>query len=106
LSAGHGRALLGFGTAEDIRAGARKAAARGLSVRELEALARGRKQRKKAPRKRRTDDPVLREWEERLQRALGTQVRIDRMGHEGTIRIEYYSDEDLERILEALGSLG
>jgi len=106
LSAGHGRALLGFGTVEDVREGARKAAARGLSVRELEALARGKRRRKKATRKRRTEDPVLREWEERLQRILGTQVRIERMGIEGTIRIEYYSDEDLERILEALGSLG
>ena len=106
LSAGHGRALLGFGTAEDVRTVARKAAARGLSVRELEALARGKKQRKRATRKRRTEDPVLRDWEERLQRTLGTQVRIDRMGTEGTIRIEYYSDEDLERILETLGSLG
>jgi len=106
LSAGHGRALLGFGTAEDVREGARKASARGLSVRELEALSRGKRRRKKATRKRRTEDPVLREWEERLQRTLGTQVRIERMGIEGTIRIEYYSDEDLERILEALGSLG
>lgn len=106
LSAGHGRALLGFGTAEDVRVVARRAAARGLSVRELEALARGKKQRKRVTRKRRTEDPVLRDWEERLQRALGTQVRIERMGTEGTIRIEYYSDEDLERILEALGSLG
>lgn len=106
LSAGHGRALLGFGTAEDVREGARKAVARGLSVRELEALSRGKRRRKKATRKRRTEDPVLREWEERLQRTLGTQVRIERMGIEGTIRIEYYSDEDLERILEVLGSLG
>ena len=106
LSAGHGRALLGFGTIEDVRAGARKAAAKGLSVRELEALARGRKRRRKVTRRRRTEDPVLREWEERLQRTLGTQVRIERMGSEGTIKIEYYSDEDLERILEALGSLG
>ena len=106
LSAGHGRALLGFGTAEDVRLVARKAAARGLSVRELEALARGKKQRKRVTRKRRTEDPVLRDWEERLQRTLGTQVRIERMGTEGTIKIEYYSDEDLERILETLGSLG
>jgi len=106
LSAGHGRALLGFGTAEAVREGARKAAARSLSVRELEALSRGKRQRKKATRKRRTEDPVLREWEERLQRTLGTQVRIERMGIEGTIRIEYYSDEDLERVLEVLGSLG
>jgi len=106
LSAGHGRALLAFGTAADVLAGARKAAAKGLSVRELEALARGRRQRKKVSRKRRTEDPVLREWEERLQRTLGTQVRIEQIGAEGTIRIEYYSDEDLERILEALGALG
>jgi ParB family chromosome partitioning protein len=89
-----------------VREGARRAVARGLSVRELEALSRGKRRRKKATRKRRTEDPVLREWEERLQRTLGTQVRIERMGIEGTIRIEYYSDEDLERILEVLGSLG
>lgn len=106
LSAGHGRALLGFGTAEEVREGARKAAARRLSVRELEALSRGKRQRKKATRKRRTEDPVLRGWEERLQRTLGTQVRIERLGTEGTIRVEYYSDEDLERILEVLGTLG
>ncbi len=106
LSAGHGRALLGFGSADAIRAGAQRAARKGLSVRELEALARGGKPRKKVARKRRTEDPVLRDWEERLQRTLGTQVRIERMGTEGTIRIEDYSDEDLERILEALGSLG
>lgn len=106
LSAGHGRALLGLGTSDEIRAGAKKAASRGLSVREVEALARGGKRRKKVSRKQRTEDPVLRDWEERLQRTLGTQVRIERMGTEGTIRIEYYSDEDLERILEALGSLG
>jgi len=107
LSAGHGRALLGLGSPEAIRDGAAKAASRGLSVREVEVLARGgRRKRKKATRKARTDDPVLQQWEERLQRALGTQVRIERMGTEGTIRIEYYSDEDLERILEALGTLG
>lgn len=106
LSAGHGRALLGLGTSDEIRAGAKKAASKGLSVREVEALARGGRRRKTVSRKKRTEDPVLRDWEERLQRTLGTQVRIERMGTEGTIRIEYYSDEDLERILEALGSLG
>jgi ParB family chromosome partitioning protein len=106
LSAGHGRALLAFGSADAMRLGAEKAASKGLSVRELEALGRVKKQRKKMPRKARTEDPILRDWEERLQRTLGTQVRIERMGTEGTIRIEYYSDEDLERILETLGTLG
>lgn len=106
LSAGHGRALLSLGTPDDMLAAAKKAAERGLSVREVEALARRKTRRKKAQRRRRTDDPVVREWEERLQRVLGTQVRIERLGREGSIRIEYYSDEDLERILEVLGSLG
>jgi ParB family chromosome partitioning protein len=106
LSAGHGRALLSFGPEQDVRAAARKAVDRGLSVREVEALARGKARRRKATRRSRSDDPVVRDWEERLQRALGTQVRIERMGREGTIRIEYYSDEDLERILELLVSVG
>lgn len=105
LTAGHGRAVLGASSGENQRALAQKAVSKGLSVREVEALARGVRKRRKAARSRRSDDPVVREWEERLQRILGTQVRIDRMGKEGSIRIEYYSDEDLERILEALASL-
>ena len=100
LSAGHGRALLALSAAGDQLALAAKAVDRGLSVREVEAAVRGKARRKRAHRSRRTTDPVLREWEEKLQRMLGTQVRIDRMGNEGTIRIEYYSSEDLERILE------
>jgi ParB family chromosome partitioning protein len=100
LSAGHGRALLAVRPVESQRAMAKRAVAKGMSVRELEAAARGAARRRKAPRRRRTSDPVLREWEERLQRVLGTQVRIESLGNEGTIRIEYYSEEDLERILE------
>lgn len=104
LSAGHGRALLGLGTQEDRRKVAEAVVARGLSVREVEALARGAVRRKKAPRPRRSEDPFVREWEERLQRVFGTLVRIERMGKEGSIKIEYYSDEDLERILDLLGA--
>lgn len=106
LSAGHGRALLALGTAEDRRRVAERAAARGLSVREVEALARGGSRRRKAARPRRSDDPFVREWEERLQRVFGTLVRIERMGKEGSIRIEYYSDEDLERVLDLLTAGG
>jgi ParB family transcriptional regulator, chromosome partitioning protein len=106
LTAGHGRALLTVGSPDEQGLLARRCVQRGLSVRELEAAARGKKRRKKAARRTRTSDPVLRDWEERLQRALGTQVRIDRMGAEGTIRIEYYSQEDLERLLEMLESVG
>jgi ParB family chromosome partitioning protein len=105
LSAGHGRALLAVGTTEEQVALARKTRSRGLSVRELEALSRGKRKRRKTARRSRTEDPVLREWEERLQRTLGTQVRVEQMGNEGTIRIEYYSQEDLERLLELLAGV-
>ena len=102
LTAGHGRALLSAPTAEERTRLAGKAVERGLSVRELEALLRGKKRRKKASRPSRTEDPVVREMEERLQRTFGTQVRIDSLGSEGTIRIEYYSGEDLSRIIDLL----
>ena len=106
LSAGHGRALLALAGADERRRVAEKAAARGLSVREVEALARGIVKRRKAPRPKRSDDPFVREWEDRLQRFFGTLVRIERLGKEGSIRIEYYSDEDLERILDLLSAGG
>jgi ParB family chromosome partitioning protein len=106
LTAGHGRALLGANGREAQLALARRAVSRGLSVREVEALARGPRPKRRTARTRRTGDAVTREWEERLQRVLGTQVRIDKMGSEGTIRIEYYSQEDLERILDLLVAAG
>lgn len=105
LTAGHGRALLTVTDGEEQVALARRAGAKGLSVRELEALSRGKRKKRRAARRSRTEDPVLREWEERLQRVLGTQVRVEQMGNEGTIRIEYYSLEDLERLLELLGGV-
>ena len=70
LTAGHGRALLSLSSGTEQLALATKAVDRGLSVREVEAAARGKAKRKKARRPRRESDPVVREWEERLQRIL------------------------------------
>ena len=47
--------------------------------------------------------PEMRDLEERLQRILGTAVRIKRGGKKGRMEIEFYSDEDLERILAVIG---
>ncbi len=102
LTAGHGRAILALSTAEERRGLANRVVKRGLSVRETEVLARGPRPRRRTVRARRTADPVLKDYEERLQRALGTNVRVERIGHEGTIRIEYYSTEELERLIELL----
>lgn len=106
LSAGHGRAILAAGAADAQRKLADRVVKRGLSVRETEALARGsmKRKRKTVPRRVQTD-PVLRDIEERLQRLLGTQVRIDKTGNEGTIRIEFYSQEELDQLLDTLLSL-
>jgi len=106
LSAGHGRAILAAGAADAQRKLADRVIKRGLSVREAEALARGTtKRRKKSTPRRVQTDPVLRDVEERLQRLLGTLVRVEKTGNEGTIRIEFYSQEELDQLLETLLSL-
>lgn len=102
---GHARALLAVSDpAKQIEA-ARTVVKDGLSVRDTEKLARsiGRT----APKKRKAvsfdDDVVYRDLEEKLKVRLGTKVSIERKTKEkGRIEIEYYSQEDLERILEAL----
>ncbi len=105
VSAGHGRAILTLSTAEERCALAARVVKRGLSVRETEVLARGPGARRRTVRARKTVDPVLKDYEARLERALGTNVRVERIGHEGSIRIEYYSSEELERLIELLLAL-
>jgi ParB family chromosome partitioning protein len=69
----------------------------GLSVREIE------KRAKRFSKKKRKIDPFILEAEECLQKSLGTKVRIfNRRNHRGRVVIEYYSLEDLERIMEKL----
>ncbi|HEX6971353.1 MAG TPA: ParB/RepB/Spo0J family partition protein, partial [Limnochordia bacterium] len=102
LSAGHAKALLGLPSGPEQVRVAEKIAAEGLSVRAAEALVRRLLERRPA-RRAPVEDPVWREVEERLQSALGTRVRIRRgKGGRGRIEIEFYGDEDVERIVEAI----
>ena len=48
------------------------------------------------------DDPLVREQEEKLQHHFGTAIHIRRNGSKGRIEIEFYSTDDLNRILELL----
>jgi ParB family chromosome partitioning protein len=68
-----------------------------LSVRDVEQIAR----RKGVPRgtSGRTKDPHIDEIEEQLRTRLGTKVTVDFRGGKGSLRIEFYSQDDLERIL-------
>ena len=68
-----------------------------LSVREIE------KRVKKSLRRRKTTNPFIADIEERLQKALGTKVKIvDKTNKQGKIIVEYYSAEDLERIVKII----
>jgi ParB family chromosome partitioning protein len=105
LSMGHARAILGLPTAEGQIEVAEKAAAQGLSVRQVEALVqeltsdrtRTGSKKEKAP------DPNVRAAIEELERALGTRVRIVELSEQrGRIEIEYYSQTDLDRIFQQI----
>ncbi len=107
LSTGHARALLQLPRAADIRALALHAVREGLSVRELEATARGdraparrpRQSTRRAPRK---PDPDTRRLEDALRHHLKTDVFLSRRGKGGKITMNFYSNDDLARLLEML----
>ena len=105
LSAGHAKVILML-AGERHQKGLRDAiVARGMSVREAERMV----ERMKAPRASRRRAGIrltaeLAKLEEEMRRAFGTQVRIIPGKRKGKIEIEYYSHEDLERIMELVGA--
>ena len=105
LSSGHVRALINI-TGEDKQISiARRAVEEGLSVRQVEALAKGVKSAKKKPsRTRKSAD--IKKVEEDLRQVLGSKVNLSHKGKKGKIEIEYYSKDELERLIELLKSLG
>jgi ParB family chromosome partitioning protein len=102
LSEGHARALLGLDRPADQIRARDETIRRGLSVRATEALVRRVKQVGGAPRRPAANEPSLRVAEDALRQALGTKVQICRKGKGGTIEVEFYSTEDLERIYERI----
>lgn len=112
LTEGHARALLGLGKDDEkIRSAASEVTTQQLTVRETEEYVRARThpgavERDKGPQGRTkvssTVDPNLTELEERLQRALGTKVRLRPRKRGGAIQIVYHDSEDLDRIITLL----
>lgn len=101
LSMGHARALLGIPKIPEMVELARRIGEKKLSVREAERLV---KQGRSAPAaKKEAPAPAQRALVEELQRRLGTKVRLlDKGGGRGTLEIDYYSYDDLERVLAAI----
>jgi len=104
LSMGHARAILGLPTAEEQIQVAEKAAAQGLSVRQVEALVQeltSDRTRSHGSRKDTAQDPNVRAATEELERALGTRVKIVELSDQrGRIEIEYYSQAELDRLYQ------
>ncbi|GAC1456294.1 MAG: ParB/RepB/Spo0J family partition protein [Candidatus Limnocylindrales bacterium] len=103
ISEGHLRALLPLPLSEAISA-LGDILARGLSVREAEALAR---KMVRVPGKHRTrsagdPDPDVAGLADELRTALGTKVEIQRARKGGRIAIQFYSDDDFQRLYELL----
>ena len=103
LTAGHARALLGMLTPEHQRQMARRIAQENLSVRQVEAIVNRSNAQKRKPKSARNLKPEIIDLEDRLTRHLGTQVRIypRKNQKEGRVEIQYFSLDDLDRVLEA-----
>lgn len=103
LSMGHARLLAGLKNSEDQWALRNTIIKRGLSVRQSEALAKRGKDSTNTREKGSTKDPYLQSLEDNLKRSLGTKVEIKKRGRKGSLVVHFYSDDELDRLLELLG---
>lgn len=107
ISMGHARALLSLNHPSQQYALAQRIEAQGLSVREVErtvATMRGEKQ-KRRPRANSpaAKSPVIRDIEDRLREKFGTRVTIEHKDGQGRMVIHFFTDDDLQRVLDVLG---
>jgi ParB family chromosome partitioning protein len=107
ITEGHLRALMSLPLSQAIAA-LGDVIAKEMSVREVEALARklARPRTKRDGRATRGVDPDLAAVVDRLRSALGTKVDVERRKRGGRITIEFYSDDDFERLSELLTGTG
>lgn len=99
LSRGHAKVLLSVNPGKQRMSLAQKVVEEDLSVRQLEKLI---QQKPKPGKDKACRDPEVRMVQDELQRLLGTKVRLTYKRGKGKIEIEYYSDDELERIIELL----
>jgi len=105
ITEGHARALLGFDSEAQQLAVYDQILQRGLTVRDVENVAKPKtqggqtKKTKPAP----NADPNFAALEEALSTYLGSPVKIIRSEPHGKLTVDFYSDDDLDRILEIIG---
>jgi ParB family chromosome partitioning protein len=106
ISAGHARALLSIESQTKALEILELIKRNKLSVRQTEKLVQGLMKAREAEKKQKYVDPFLGNVIEKLKSVLGTQIRIIDRNGKGKIEIEYYSLDDLERIIESLTTRG
>lgn len=105
LSTGHAKALLGLPTAEMMSAAAKQVVEKNLNVRQTEALCR---KLAKPPKEPQPVDAFIRpvlatEVEAALKEVTGSEVHVDYKNGKGSLRIDFYSDDQLRRYADLLG---
>lgn len=107
ISTGHARALLAIDDEEQQYVLATKIFDEKLSVRDTEKLVKDLKNPKKeVPKKEVVNSFIYEDLEERMKGIMGTKVHVNHKPNgKGKIEIEYYSDNELERIFELLMSI-
>ena len=106
LSMGHARALLGIAAADQQLTTWRTVAAKSLSVRQTESLIRRLKSEKRRPKVTAgtSEDRYFSDLAQDLSRHFGTKVLIRKSGQRGKVEIEFYSNDDLDRLIGLLRS--
>lgn len=106
LSMAHGRTLLGLKDREKVNDVAKKIIKEKLNVRQVEKLVDDLNKKPKQKRVSIKKDPFIQEKETELRERLGTGVTILRGKKKGKIEIEFYTDQDLDRIITLLERRG
>jgi ParB family chromosome partitioning protein len=108
ISEGHARALLAFESPSRQTAVYEQILAQGLSVREVERLTQQQSSRQEPiepPKPKPVADPNLRALEDEVSRRLSAPAKIQKTsgGAGGKLTVEFFDDDDLQRILDAIG---
>jgi ParB family chromosome partitioning protein len=109
ISVGHAKVLLGLRSHEEQIAAAEEILRKGLTVRGTETLvaqiaeAKGKEKRTKPQTSAKRLAPAVQRLQNRLQHHFGTHVALQHGEKRGRIEIEYYGQDDLDRILSLLG---
>ena len=100
ISEGHARALLALSTTQAQAAALQTVLDKGLNVRQTEELVRRLSGEKPVQKPKPQPSPEIKEIEERLRSNLGTRVSLKHGKKGGTITIHYYSDEELDDLIQ------